>query len=68
MCWCDEYAFQKGDRYTFADINLMPILYWLRQFPEGQRLPVKSKGLAAFYDRNTARPGFLNTVPPIPSR
>jgi glutathione S-transferase len=55
-----------GDQFTFADINLMPILFYVRQFPEGAEALAASKNLAAYYDRHAARPSFKNTVPPPP--
>lgn len=59
-----QTGFFAGDHFTLADINVMPILYWLRQFPEGGEALASSKHLSSFYDRNAARPSFLNTIPP----
>jgi len=55
-----------GERYSFADINLMPILYYVRMFPEGAEAIAKASHLAAYYERNAARPAFKNTIPPPP--
>jgi glutathione S-transferase len=55
-----------GDQFTFADINLMPILFYVRQFPEGGEAVAAAKNLAAYYDRHSARASFKNTVPPPP--
>jgi glutathione S-transferase len=52
------------DRLTFADINLMPILYRVRQFPEGAEALAAADCLADYYDRHAARPSFKRTVPP----
>ena len=57
-----------GDEYTLADINLMPILFYLRLLPEGQRLIAAAKNVAAFYDRHAERPSFAATMPPLPDR
>jgi glutathione S-transferase len=55
-----------GDQFTFADINLMPILFYVRQFPEGRDAIAASPNLAAYSDRHAERPSFKNTVPPPP--
>jgi len=52
------------DRFTFADINLMPILYRVRQFPEGAAAFEAATDLAAYYDRHATRPSFARTIPP----
>jgi glutathione S-transferase len=53
-----------GDQFTFADINLMPILYRLQQAPEGAEALAAASNLAAYYERHAARPAFVRTVPP----
>jgi glutathione S-transferase len=59
-----------GERYTLADINLMPILFYVRELPEGKESFAASVHLAAYYARHATRPSFLRTVPPLapPSR
>lgn len=59
-------GFLAGSQFTLADINLMPILYYIRQFPEGGEAMSKSGSLPAYYERNAARPSFANTIPPPP--
>jgi glutathione S-transferase len=53
-----------GDHFTFADINLLPILYRLRQFPEGAEALAAVPNLAGYYDRHAVRPSFVRTIPP----
>jgi glutathione S-transferase len=53
-----------GDQFTFADINLLPILYYIRQVPEGAEAFAAATHLAAYYDRHAARPSFVSTMPP----
>ena len=53
-----------GDRFTFADINLLPILYYVRQLPEGAEALATASHLACYYDRHAARPSFTRTTPP----
>jgi glutathione S-transferase len=52
------------DQYTFADINLMPILYYMRLVPEGAETLGRATNLAAYYDRHAERPSFKSTIPP----
>jgi glutathione S-transferase len=53
-----------GDQFTFADINLMPILHRLQQAPEGAQALADATHLAAYYRRHAARPSFQRTDPP----
>jgi glutathione S-transferase len=53
-----------GDEFTFADINLMPILHRVGQFPEGAATLAATSHLAGYYERHAARPSFRNTDPP----
>ncbi len=55
-----------GDRFTLADINLMPILFYVRQCPEGREALASNPHLAAFFDRHAERPSFKSTMPPPP--
>jgi glutathione S-transferase len=55
-----------GDQFTLADANLMPILFYVRQFPEGRDAIAAAANLAAYYDRHAQRPSLKNTVPPPP--
>ena len=57
-------GYLAGDRFTFADINLMPILHRVGQFPEGAKALAAATHLAAYYDRHAARPSFVRTMPP----
>jgi glutathione S-transferase len=53
-----------SDQFTFADINLLPILYYVRQLPEGVEAFAAATHLAGYYDRHAARPSFKSTTPP----
>ncbi len=53
-----------GDQFTLADINLLPMLYYLRQLPEGAAALDAATHLGRYYDRHTARPSFTRTTPP----
>jgi glutathione S-transferase len=52
------------DQFTFADINLMPILYYVRLVPEGAEALNRATCLASYYDRHAGRPSFKSTIPP----
>jgi glutathione S-transferase len=53
-----------GGEFSFADINLLPILYYIRQLPEGAEAFSAAQHLAAYYERHATRPSFVRTVPP----
>ena len=57
-------GFLAGDSFTFADINLMPILAYMKNFPEFGDAMAAAKSLSAYYDRLAARPSFQKTTPP----
>ena len=53
-----------GESFSYADINLMPILHRLGQFPEGGAALAAADTLAAYYQRHSQRPSFRKTDPP----
>ncbi len=57
-------GYLAGGQFTFADINLMPMLHRLGQAPEGGAVLAESKHLSAYYKRHAARPSFVRTDPP----
>jgi glutathione S-transferase len=57
-------GYLAGEQFTFADINLLPILYRVRQAPEGAEAIAAASHLARYYDRHAARPSFARTTPP----
>ena len=61
-------GYLAGNGYTLADINVMPILFYVRQFPEGAEGLAANHHLAAYFERHSARPSFRNTTPPPPPR
>jgi glutathione S-transferase len=61
-------GYLAGDSFSFADINVLPILFYLRNFPEGGQAIAEAKHLAAYYDRHAQRPSFRNTIPPPPPK
>jgi glutathione S-transferase len=57
-------GYPVGDRFTFADINLMPILYYMHLVPEGAEALNLALHLASYYDRHAERQSFKRTIPP----
>lgn len=55
-----------GDRPTYADINLYPILYYMSQLPEGSQMIESSPNLKAHFAAMSARESARATVPPPP--
>jgi glutathione S-transferase len=53
-----------GDHFTFADINLLPILHRVGQVPEGAEALAAASHLATYYNAHAARPSFVSTMPP----
>jgi glutathione S-transferase len=60
----EKGGYLAGEYFTYADINLMPILYYVRQFPEGGAAIAAGKAVRSYYDRLAARDSFKNTAPP----
>lgn len=54
-----------GDQFTFADINLMPILFYMQKLPESAAAFAEAAHLTAYYHRHAARPSFKRTIPPL---
>jgi glutathione S-transferase len=58
----------SGNGFSFADINMMPILFYAVKFPEGAEMVNGAKNLKAFYEKNSQRASFKNTDPPPPPK
>lgn len=54
----------SGDGFSLADINLMPILFYLKGTHEAGARIDNSPTLTDYYERNASRPSFANTMPP----
>ena len=59
-----QTGYLVGNQFTFADINLMPILERVRLAAEGAEVLSAARHPAAYYDAHAARPSFVATVPP----
>jgi glutathione S-transferase len=57
------------DVFTYADINLLPILDRLKLPPEGAQALAEAPNVAAYFARHATRPSFVRTTaPPGPPR
>jgi glutathione S-transferase len=59
-----ETGYLVGNQFTLADINLLPILYYVRQLPEGAVALGAATNLGRYYNRHATRPSFERTTPP----
>lgn len=57
-------AYLSGDGFSLADINLMPILFYLKGTQEAGARIDNSSTLTDYYERNAKRESFANTMPP----
>jgi glutathione S-transferase len=48
---------------TFADMNLLPILHGVKNFPEGRELMDSAKNLRAYFERHSARQSYQRVRP-----
>lgn len=56
------------DEFTLADINILPILAYLKNTPEGGARIDGSAILTSYFDRHADRPSFQETIPPPPAQ
>jgi glutathione S-transferase len=53
-----------GDAFTIADMNLLPILFYLEKAPESRAMLNRTKSLRTYFDRHMARKSLEETTPP----
>src|SRR5882757_4182093 len=53
-----------GDTFSYADMNLLPVLANLRDCSESRAMLDGSKRLGKYFDRHNARPSLQATIPP----
>ena len=53
-----------GEGFTLADINLLPILFYLDKLPESRAILRDATSLNAYYQRHMARASVKETTPP----
>jgi glutathione S-transferase len=59
-----DTGYLVGGQFTLADINLMPILYYVRQLPEGAVALQPTTELGRYFECHAERPSFQRTTPP----
>jgi glutathione S-transferase len=59
-----ETGYLVGDRFTLADINLLPILFYMNKMPESGAMLHRATRLEAYYRRHMARPSAAEAAPP----
>jgi len=59
-------GYLAGDGFTLADINILPMLFYVNRFEEGKALLAGAKNLSAYMERHFARPSFQKSKPPPP--
>lgn len=52
-----------GDSFTLADMNFMPILFYMARLPESSALLARHRHLSAYFERHMARPSVRDTMP-----
>jgi glutathione S-transferase len=57
-------GFLSGSAFSVADMFLMPMLTYLRIFPESSALIAQSAALTGYYERHAARESYRATEPP----
>ena len=57
-------AIWSGDSFTLADINLLPILFYLDKLPESRVMLRDATSLDAYYKRHMERASVEETTPP----
>ena len=61
-------GYLAGDRFTLADINILPMLFYVNRFEEGKAILGAAKNLSAYMERHFARPSFKASAPPPPKK
>lgn len=51
-------------RLTFADMNVLPMLNALANFPQGKEMLANHPALVAYMEKLSARPSYIATAPP----
>jgi glutathione S-transferase len=57
-------GYLAAERFTLADINLLPVLYFVQSFPEGVEMVRSAKHLCAYFARHSRRPSYEASLPP----
>ena len=63
-----DTGYLAGDGFTLADINILPMLFYVNRFEEGKAILAGAKNLSAYMERHFARPSFQAAKPPPPAK
>jgi glutathione S-transferase len=61
-------GYLAGDSFTLADINILPMLFYVSRFDEGRAMLGAAKNLSGYMERHFARPSFQKSKPPAPPK
>ena len=53
-----------GHGFTYADMNMLPALAYLRELPESGKTIAEAQNLRAYFKLHSERESFVNTIPP----
>jgi glutathione S-transferase len=56
-------GYLAGDSFTLADMNLLPILYYMKKMPESRAMLAQATRLTAYFERHFARPSVRGSIP-----
>jgi glutathione S-transferase len=56
-------GYLAGDSFTLADMDLLPILFYMNKLPESRVMLAQAKHLKAYFDRHLERPSVRQTYP-----
>lgn len=57
-------GYLSGGKLTFADMNVLPMLNALANFPQGKEMLSAHPALTKYMQTLSARPSYVNTAPP----
>ncbi len=57
-----------GAEFGLADMFLLPIVHYMKMLPESGAMIAKAPALSAWFDKVSARPSAVETVPVLPGR
>ena len=56
-------VYLAGSSFTLADIDLLPILFYMNKMPESRVMLAEAKRLKAYFERHIERPSVQQTFP-----
>lgn len=56
-------GYLAGSSFTLADIDLLPILFYMNKMPESRAMLAESQHLKAYFERHMERPSVQRTFP-----